>query len=247
LSLFFLSLFFSFFLFPLVIFLHILLFGDGIQFWKLRQQGYEVITCTLGEFDEGLRASTTSPAIQICFMASKQIQQKHFQGSYDTILDLFLADLEALISGVPFYCQYLQRVMTVVAVFHGFEADLPGRCKANGFKNPNHCLGQHCPCCHGAREKLEDDFKEPGPATRTTEEINQLFDNLRTTASTESLYRTALLQQNGMSRISSKTFLFFSSLLCCVCVLIIIACRPLEVSWSSGSSSIFAGVNASGS
>jgi len=64
-SLFFLSLFFSFFLFPLVIFLHILLFGDGIQFWKLRQQGYEVITCTLGEFDEGLRASTTSPAIQI--------------------------------------------------------------------------------------------------------------------------------------------------------------------------------------
>ena len=53
-SLFFLSLFFPF-SFPLVIFLPILLFGDGIQFWKLHQQGYEVIiTCTLGEFDEGL-------------------------------------------------------------------------------------------------------------------------------------------------------------------------------------------------
>jgi len=39
---------------PRVLFLHILYFGDGIQLWKRNQQGYEVVTSTLGEFSEGI-------------------------------------------------------------------------------------------------------------------------------------------------------------------------------------------------
>jgi hypothetical protein len=36
-----------------IVCVHVLLFGDGIQLFRYNQQGFEVITSTLGEFNHG--------------------------------------------------------------------------------------------------------------------------------------------------------------------------------------------------
>jgi len=62
----------------LVVFVHVLLFGDGVPLWKSKQKGFEVLTSTLGELDEGLRSSSKSPAILLNAMASKDLIQEFF-------------------------------------------------------------------------------------------------------------------------------------------------------------------------
>ena len=136
---FFFVLFFLFFYFfthslslsRLVVFVHVLLFGDGVPLWKTRQKGFEVMTSTLGEFDEGLRSSAKSPAILLNAMASKDLIHEFFK-DYDGFLQPVIANLKELIKGKPFYCEHLKKVVHVVAVFHGFEADLIERYKAGG-------------------------------------------------------------------------------------------------------------------
>ena len=93
------------------------------------QKGYEVITCTLGEFDEGLRSSPKSPAILMNLMASKAMLD-HFFASYDAFMETVVHDFKELIAGKRFYCTYLKKSVYVFVAFHGFESDLIGRCKA---------------------------------------------------------------------------------------------------------------------
>lgn len=213
-----------------VIFLHLLLFGDGMQLWKLRQQGFEVITSTLGEFDEGLRSSTHSPAIQLNFMASKRIQEEVFGGKYDNILELFRPDLEDLACGVDFWCDNLRGPVTVVAVMHGFEGDLPGKYKAGGCRNPSNCDSEYCPVCPGTRLTLHETIMAgtavtPRPATQLEDLVKGHIPG--------KVFNEALLIQRGLSRVSGATpllslsmattsspaFFFFFTL------------SPLEVSW----------------
>ena len=82
----------------IVVFLHILLFGDGVPLWKTRQKGFEVLTSTLGEFDEGLRSSPKSPAILLNAMASKDMIQDFFK-TYENFLLPVIADLKELVKG----------------------------------------------------------------------------------------------------------------------------------------------------
>lgn len=139
-----------------ILFLHLLLFGDGIVLWKNRQQSYEVLTTTLGEFDEGLRSSTRSPAIQINTILSKKLLGEHFSGSFDQVLDLFVDDLVELARGIPVFCHYQQKPCLVVAVFHGFEADLMFRSTLGGGKAIGNCHGQFCPCCPQSRDHIPE-------------------------------------------------------------------------------------------
>jgi len=139
------------------------------------------------------------------------------------------------IRGVEFYCTALQQTVTVVAAFHGFEADLPGRCKggrpflffplffpitfskghccaaACGSKFPAKCLGQHCPVCHSDRQKIREELEsEAKPELRCSEELYQRIISLMD--GPESIYKEAVLSGSGFSRIScnnSFVFLFF--------------------------------------
>ena len=157
-----------------------------------------------------MRASTTSPAILVNFMASKEQQKRHFGGDFDGILRLFLPELKELIQGVRFYCRHLDRVVTVVAAFHGHESDLPERCKGTGFKNPSNCLGPHCPVCGSVRENIAKEFINPTiPALRDSEAFRTEVMNLQ--REPEGVFKTGMLSQLGLSRISGIVFvdLFF--------------------------------------
>jgi len=189
-------------LFP-VLYLHVLLFGDGMQLWKLRQQGFEVITSTLGEFDEGLRSSTKSPAIQLNFMASKKNQVEGFGGSYDRILELFVAEFVELAGGVAYWCEHLKAVVTVVAVFHGFEGDMPGRYKAGGCRSPL-SDGEICPVCPETKVSL---LQAVGDGTRIEPRPPGFYTHLVQKHNGGSSYDEAILTQHGLSRISCKNFL----------------------------------------
>jgi len=185
-----------------VVFLHLLMFGDGMQLWKRRQQGFEVITTTLGEFDEGLRSSTRSPAIQMNLIASKKNQIEVFGGSYDRILDLFVPELEELVCGVDFWCAHLNTIVTVVALFHGEEGDLPGRYKAGGCRSPVNCSGEACPVCPETRHTLGSAIEqERQPVTRQVGFYRSLVAN----NDPKDLLQMALLEQHGLSRVSCKS------------------------------------------
>ena len=43
-----------------IFFIHLLLFGDGMPIFKMRQQGFQVLTTTCGEFDEGITSFSFS-------------------------------------------------------------------------------------------------------------------------------------------------------------------------------------------
>jgi len=136
-------------------------------------------------------------------MASKDQLEKEFGGDFDAMLQLFVHEFEDLIKGVPFFCTHLDQVVTVVAAFHGVEADLPERAKMTGFKNPNNCLGQYCPVCEGVKEDLPKELNSGIiPVYRNPEVFYQkVLDIMRTP---NGLFRDALLAQNGLARISSK-------------------------------------------
>lgn len=68
------------------------------------------------------------------FMLSKDIIKNFFSDSYDKIINYLVKDMEVLAKGINFYCGFLQSEVTVIGIFHGFEADLPGRCKGFFFK-----------------------------------------------------------------------------------------------------------------
>lgn len=183
-----------------LLFLHLLLFGDGMQLWKRRQQSFEVITSTLGEFDEGLRASTRSPAIQLNLIASHKNQLEVFGGSTDRILELFLPELDELASGVEFWCEHLKCVTTVVAVFHGQEGDMPDRYKKGGCRCPVNCDGEACPVCPETRHSLRATIEHTrDPAVRPVGYYRQLIAKY----ASSTVYDQAFRQASGLSRISA--------------------------------------------
>lgn len=181
-----------------VLFLHVLLFGDGLPLWKLRQQSFEVVTSTLGEFDEGMRSSFNSPAIQLNTMASKEIVTNFFQG-YDGILNLFREEFDDLIKGQRFWCHHLQCNALVFAVFHGFEGDLPARCKAGGFKGPSGNTHSDCSCCEGTKGRMaEQIIAGKLPALRDTLMLRKKIDEM--TSTTIPLLKEAYSFQHGITR-----------------------------------------------
>jgi len=107
-----------------------------VPLWKSKQKGYEVITSTLGEFDEGLRSSSTSPAILMNMMASKSIVENFYRG-FDGMMQPLIGEMKELIKGRRFYCEALRHDVLVIAAFHGFESDLIERCKAGD--HPTRC------------------------------------------------------------------------------------------------------------
>ena len=183
-----------------VVFIHGLLFGDGLPLWKLRQQSFEVVTTTLGEFDEGLRSSFNSPAIQVNAMASKEMQKTFFKG-YDGLLAIFKADFDALSKGVRFWCEALQQTVTVFGVFHGFEGDLPARCQAGGFKKPSGNTHSDCNCCEGTKGKAKE-LVESGnlPPLRDPESLLPLVERIM---ASKGAVREALMYQHGITRKSA--------------------------------------------
>ena len=194
---------------PKVIFLHILLFADGVPLFKKRQKGFEVLTSTLGEFDEGLRSSSKSPAILMNMMASKDILLNFFK-SYDQFLTPIVAELQELINGKEFYCEELKEKVVVIAAFHGFEADFIGRCKAGGFKQPNQFSKAFCNACESWFCKIADDVADPEiikPKIRDGRSLKEKLPLIK--HQMDENLRVALLDQFGLSRISGFFLSFF--------------------------------------
>jgi hypothetical protein len=135
-------------------------------------------------------------------MASKSLIEERFR-DYDRVLELFLPEMEGLARGVRLYCEALKEVVTVVGIFHGFEADLPGRCKGGGTKLPANCLGQHCPVCE---EEMGVDAellrKAQRPKLRDSEAYRATVLHCDSLPKEAATHREALLSQVGLSRIS---------------------------------------------
>lgn len=184
-----------------VLFLHVLLFGDGLPLWKLRQQSFEVITSTLGEFDEGMRSSFNSPAIQVNTMASKEIVQNFFRG-YDGVLKAFQPDFDDLIKGERFWCECLGKSVTVIAAFHGLEGDLPARCQAGGFKKPSGNTYSDCHCCEGTKGGMKEQIvKGVVPQLREMESLKGRIDMIMGTGN--KIVKEALSYEHGVTRRSA--------------------------------------------
>ena len=135
-------------------------------------------------------------------IASKKNQIEVFGGSYDRILDLFVPELEELVCGVDFWCAHLNTIVTVVALFHGEEGDLPGRYKAGGCRSPVNCSGEACPVCPETRHTLGSAIEqERQPVTRQVGFYRSLVAN----NDPKDLLQMALLEQHGLSRVSCMT------------------------------------------
>jgi len=184
-----------------VVVVHVLLFGDGIPLWRYRQQSFEVVTSTLGEFSEGLRSSNNSPATQVNIMASKVIIRDFLHG-YDGVIRLFKPDFDALMEGVEFWCAHLNTQVTVFGVFHGFEGDLLGRCKAGGMKNPSKHTNAECSCCPGSKGKLAEMIKNHKfPEERDGTTLLQLIESIMGQKNVQ--VKEALMYQHGITRRSA--------------------------------------------
>ncbi len=73
---------------------------------------------TLCEFDEDLRASVNSPAVQPMLVHSSVHSKKR---GFDYFMEIQLPDREKLIAGVPMYVKHLDCVAMVFSVFHAFQ------------------------------------------------------------------------------------------------------------------------------
>ena len=148
-------------------------------------------------------------------MASKKNQLEAFSGSYDQILDLFSAEFEELACGVDYWCEYLQEVVTVVALFHGFEGDLPGRYKAGGCRSPI-SDSEICPVCPETRDSLLISVRD---GSHTPPRPAGFYDKLVQDHKERTPFHEAILAQHGLSRISCKGFWLFLCLMLCLSLL----------------------------
>lgn len=191
------------------IFLHELNFEDGFPLWRYRKMEYFVWTTTLGEFDEGVRGSVTSPAIII--------QSAYNQKLKDEVggIAFFQREMKEskvqMIKGVDMHVAALGCVAHVFMVFHGMEGDAPARTEAACMKRAGGATFSLCHMCHEKKDTMADNLRSGICATlrnqkfaESARHIQSLCD-LRLTAAYE--LESKLSGINGYSRKCSIYYL----------------------------------------
>jgi hypothetical protein len=176
-----------------VVFVHIMLFGDGLPLWKKKSGGFEVINCTLAEFEEGTKSSPNSPAIMNNCVLSKNLIYSFFK-DYQGVLKIFTNDFNELAKGKKFYCNYLKKTVTVIGLFYGFQGDSPGRSQASCFKRPGGKTTCDCSFCLNKKQsQVEDILSGKVPPIRNSEKIKSLLNEIEMESSE---YLKYLLKKN---------------------------------------------------
>lgn len=104
----------------LVVFLHDLLFVDGYPLWEKKTSGYYLWAATLGEFNEDVKASIRSPAVQPMLVCTSE-QNEKAPGGINFFLKLQSEARHKLIRGVKMFVTYLQKEAYVFSAFHGLH------------------------------------------------------------------------------------------------------------------------------